>query len=34
MSYWWKEPYRLIQTNLREIDASLDPKDLIEKVSD
>jgi len=34
MSYWWKEPYRLIQTNLREIDASLDPKDLIEKVMD
>lgn len=34
MTYWWNEPYRLIQTNLREIDANLNPKALIKKVKD
>lgn len=34
MDQWWENPYRLIQTNLREIDVTLDAKDLIKKVID
>lgn len=32
MANWWEKPYRIIQTNLREIDARLDPRALIESV--
>ncbi|MGE5528109.1 MAG: hypothetical protein ACM3X6_03095 [Patescibacteria group bacterium] len=31
---WWDKPYRIIQTNLREIDADLDPRALIDGVLD
>lgn len=35
MRKWWQDkPLRLIQTNLREIDAGLDPKELVESVRD
>jgi len=29
---WWRKPYRIIQTNLREIDAGLDPQRLVDGV--
>lgn len=32
MSKWWLEPQRMIQTNLREIDADLDPDKLISDI--
>lgn len=34
MSAWWDKPYRIIQTNLREIDAALDPGALVAGVLD
>ena len=32
--WWMKEPIRLIQTNLRQTDASLDPKHLVDQLTD
>lgn len=32
MANWWDRPYRIVQTNLREIDASMDPRALIQSV--
>jgi hypothetical protein len=29
---WWKKPYRIVQTNLRLVDADLDPSDLAKQV--
>lgn len=31
---WWRRPYRMVQTNLRQIDASLDPKRLASQVKE
>src|SRR4051812_30426032 len=31
---WWRRPYRMVQTNLRQIDASLDPKRLARQVTE
>lgn len=31
---WWETPFRMVQTNLREIDVNLDPKKLIRDVKD
>ena len=32
MTWWTKQPMRLIQTNLREIDAQLDPDAFIDSI--
>ena len=33
MANWWhKEPIRLVQTNLREIDARRDPREIVREV--
>lgn len=34
MSWWLKEPIRLVQTNLREIDIDLDPADFVAELED
>ncbi len=31
-SHWWERPYRTFQTNLREIDATLDEKKVVQKI--
>jgi uncharacterized lipoprotein YddW (UPF0748 family) len=31
---WWDVPFRMVQTNLREIDVTLDPKQLIDDVKE
>jgi hypothetical protein len=32
--WWMEEPFRLVQTNLREIDATLDPQRLVREIAD
>lgn len=31
---WWEKPYRIVQTNLREIDARLDPREVVRSVKE
>ena len=33
-SLWWQEPFRMFQTNLREIDATLDVEGVLDYIED